>query len=222
MKKIVTLFFLQFFLIGLHAQFNSIKFSQKIESISIVKPINKDIVIDSTFAMIKDSLNLVEDTLNAEVISNEDERKQFSYFSLPLKNIYITSKFGNRLHPIDGVYKFHYGIDLRANSDTVYSVYNSKVLNSGYSNKLGHFIEIEFGEYKVIYGHLKYYFYKAGDIINSNTAIGITGNTGKSTAPHLHFSVKRNNKHINPITFISNIMKANNVLYLSYFNTNFL
>ena len=190
---------------SIFAQFNSLKYDVPMERVPL------------RFALMDTLSNPLDiDTLREESI----QLHKPVLFSLPLKNIFITSVYGNRLHPIDRVHKFHYGIDLRANNDTIFSIYNSKIIDAGYCKDLGHYIKTAFLDYTVTYGHLQYYFYKKNDTVNANVPIGITGNTGKSTAPHLHFSVQKKGLHINPVTFINNILKANNIAVDNYILVN--
>lgn len=118
----------------------------------------------------------------------------------PLKNsLTITSDYGDRVHPILKKHHFHYGIDLRGKYKNVYSVLPGIVSKVGYDKKLGIFVEVSHDNgLKTIYGHLSKFFVLEETIINMNKPIGVTGTTGQSTAPHLHFAVKFKNKFINP------------------------
>lgn len=124
---------------------------------------------------------------------------------------YITSSFGSRMHPIDKKMKFHSGVDFRAKQDTVYAVFGGEVKFSGYSNSLGYYVRIDFKEYSAIYGHLSEYYVLSGSVVQTGDKIGLTGNTGKATAEHLHFSLKKGNKYINPETLLFNYL--NNLSY---------
>lgn len=123
---------------------------------------------------------------------------------------YITSSFGSRMHPIDKKVKFHSGVDLRAKQDTVYAVFGGEVKFSGYSNSLGYYVRIDFKEYSAIYGHLSEYYVLSGSAVQTGDKIGLTGNTGKSTAEHLHFTLKKGNKYIDPETLFNYL---NNLSY---------
>jgi len=131
-------------------------------------------------------------------------------FILPLKNLKITSSYGDRFHPIDKKHKFHAGSDFRANADTVYSMLKGIVDKSGYNKALGYYVKVKSDSITAIYGHLKCYFFLNGEAVNAGDAIGITGNTGKSTGEHLHLSIINNKKYIDPIEFIINKIKPEN------------
>lgn len=136
--------------------------------------------------------------VNVDSLHFKEERKAEIGFYPPLAQTNITSDFGMRFHPIDKINRFHYGVDLEARKDTVFAVFGGIVENSGYSRSLGYFVKINFKGYVAIYGHLSEYYVLQGDEVSTGDKIGQTGNTGKSTGEHLHFSLKRGDKYINP------------------------
>lgn len=142
--------------------------------------------------------------------NNEFTEKQIVF--MPLKRMLITSNYGNRFHPVDRVNKFHAGIDLRANSDYVYAVLDGIVSEAGYSGGAGNYIKIRHKDFETVYMHLTRSFYSERDIIYAGDIIALSGNTGKSTAPHLHFAVKENGRYINPIQFLNDLIQTNNAL----------
>ena len=99
----------------------------------------------------------------------------WSQVSLPLSHLNITSAFGNRVHPVTGLYCFHAGVDLRAHHDTVSTVLNGRVENAGYDPFLGIFIKITSGPFLITYGHLSQCFVNKGDSLVVASPIGITG-----------------------------------------------
>lgn len=115
----------------------------------------------------------------------------------------ITSNFGNRLHPITKVYKFHAGVDLRSEYATIiYATADGTVIFAGKKGGYGKCVIIEhkFG-FSTLYGHLTAYYTKIGKVVNKGDAIGFLGSTGKSTGNHLHYEVIKNSIKINPIDF---------------------
>lgn len=147
--------------------------------------------------------------IHKNIINNKGKEQSVSKsISLPLTNISINSEFGYRFHPIDRQNKFHYGIDLYANNDDVYSMVGGVIIDSGYNSSLGYYVIIEYKYYKFIYGHLREYYVKRGDEVVAGYLIGKTGSTGKSTGEHLHFAIKKNNTFINPLPFLKEL--ANN------------
>lgn len=115
----------------------------------------------------------------------------------------ITSNYGMRVHPISGENKMHNGIDYAIPEGTqLQSNVAGKVKSTGYSNSAGNYIVIEDNngaEHK--YFHLQKSNVSTGDIISSGQVIGLTGNTGNSTGPHLHYEVRVNGSSVNPSTY---------------------
>lgn len=129
---------------------------------------------------------------------------------MPVKgtDIYrISSHYGHRTDPFYKVTKFHGGIDFSGPVGTgIYATGDGVVSKveknkSGYGNNI--IIDHGYG-YKTRYAHLHSFSVKKGDKVKRGQEIGKMGNTGKSTAPHLHYEVIKNNKAINPINFFYN------------------
>lgn len=104
----------------------------------------------------------------------------------------ITSPYGTRVHPVTGVQSFHNGIDISASSGTpILAPASGKVTKRFYNSAGGNQIVIEHDNgYTTGYAHLSEYSVNIGDRIKKNQKIGLTGSTGKVTAPHLHLTVK--------------------------------
>jgi murein DD-endopeptidase MepM/ murein hydrolase activator NlpD len=131
----------------------------------------------------------------------------YAQVSMPLKKLWITSGFGNRKHPITAEYSFHYGVDLRARNDTVFAAITGRVSAVGYNSKFGIYISLQTGRLSAIYGHLSKCMVATGDSITCGAPIAISGATGKVTGEHLHFSIRFNNRYINPLKFLSAAIK---------------
>ena len=148
---------------------------------------------------------------------NEPKELSFSKIVMPLhRNISITSPYGARTHPIFGTSKFHNGIDLAAHYENVYSVLDGIVTETGWDNKGGgNYIKIRhFNRFETAYLHLSEIFYRAGERVNAGFIIAKSGNSGNSTGPHLHFSVKEFGQSINPAHFLNDLIKVNNLITL--------
>ncbi|WP_419764010.1 MAG: M23 family metallopeptidase [Arcobacter sp.] len=125
----------------------------------------------------------------------------------PLERISVSASFGYRIHPVTHERKFHRGIDLRANLRTpVYATADGVVryVQSRDSGDFGRVIIIShnFG-FETVYAHLKQTKVKLGDVIKKNQVIGMTGNSGRSTGPHLHYEVRYASMVLNPRDFIN-------------------
>lgn len=117
---------------------------------------------------------------------------------------YLSSGFGYRVHPIYKIRKLHTGIDFAARTGTpIYAVGGgtiTKVSNSfhGYGKQ----IEIDHGfGFVTKYAHMSAFNVKLGQKVKRGECIGYTGNTGSSTAPHLHYEVIKNRNKVNPIHY---------------------
>jgi murein DD-endopeptidase MepM/ murein hydrolase activator NlpD len=119
----------------------------------------------------------------------------------------FASGYGYRIHPIYRTRKMHSGIDLTAPTGTdVYATGNGKVIKTGYTpGGYGKRIIIDHGfGYKTLYAHLNDIHVKEGQKVKRGELIGMVGNTGRSTAPHLHYEVRKNNKTENPVNYYYN------------------
>lgn len=121
--------------------------------------------------------------------------------------IRLASGYGMRIHPVYKVKKMHTGIDFSAPIGTpIYATADGKVTKvkvrfSGY----GKMVEIDHGfGYKTRYAHMHDFNVKEGELVKRGELIGFVGNSGLSTAPHLHYEVMKNGKKINPIHYFFN------------------
>lgn len=112
--------------------------------------------------------------------------------------------FGYRIHPIYRTLKMHDGIDLTVPSGThVYATGNGRVVSANSSSDgYGKKVIIDHGHgYKTLYAHLSTIKVKVGQRVTRGDVIGEVGSTGRSTAPHLHYEVHKNNKTENPVNY---------------------
>lgn len=119
----------------------------------------------------------------------------------------LASGYGYRIHPVYNVRKLHTGIDFSAPIGTpIYATADGKVTKakvrfSGY----GKLVEIDHGfGYQTRYAHMHEFIVKEGQQVKRGQVIGYVGNTGLSTAPHLHYEVIKGNKKINPVHYFFN------------------
>ncbi len=118
----------------------------------------------------------------------------------------ITSKFGYRKHPITGRREMHKGSDMRAKLYTeVYATANGVVEYAGYHRRSGYgrliIIDNSYG-FKTYFAHLGKINVKHGDVVQKGDLIGLTGNTGRSNGPHLHYEIRFLQRALNPFWFI--------------------
>ena len=119
----------------------------------------------------------------------------------------MTSGYGYRIHPIYKTRKMHYGMDYSAKVGTeIYATGDGVVSKVKRSKRgYGNYVKINHGYgYETLYAHMSKYIVKKGQKVKRGEVIGYVGNTGISTAPHLHYEVRKDNKKINPVNFYFN------------------
>ncbi len=126
-------------------------------------------------------------------------------FMYPLVRGKRTSGFGMRRNPFNRrKFQFHTGVDLACRINTrVYAARGGKVLFTGYKGGYGNLVILghEHG-YRSYYGHLNRIKVKTGSIIKRGEMIALSGNTGRTTGPHLHFEIRKSGRPINPGVFV--------------------
>jgi murein DD-endopeptidase MepM/ murein hydrolase activator NlpD len=119
----------------------------------------------------------------------------------------IASGFGYRIHPVYKTSKMHEGVDFTAPVGTeIYATGNGRVKSVEYAFRgYGNHVVISHGfGYETLYGHMSKINIRPGQQVKRGDVIGVVGNTGTSTAPHLHYEVIRGGKKVNPINFFYN------------------
>ena len=121
----------------------------------------------------------------------------------PVSGGYLNSGFGYRKDPIDGVKRFHHGLDFSVFSGTpIYAPADGVIQKAGYRGSFGNHIKINHGfGYNTLFLHLSKIIVKRGQKVKRGDFIGTTGNTGRSTAPHLHYEIHHNGKPQNPLDY---------------------
>jgi murein DD-endopeptidase MepM/ murein hydrolase activator NlpD len=117
---------------------------------------------------------------------------------------YLSERFGNRTDPFTGLRDFHPGIDVAVpRGAKVAAPADGVVAFCGPKNGYGNIIVIDHG-YGIVtrFGHLDGFNVRPGQRVKRGDVIGFSGNTGRSTAPHLHYEVWVNDQMRNPIEYI--------------------
>ena len=146
------------------------------------------------------------------VINASDLVLPFLHVSLPLQRIHITSLFGMRYHPILHRYCMHNGVDLKAHYEKVFSMFPGRVVSVGQNKRSGKYIIIQTAGYSISYCHLSSVSVSDGQYVNAGESIGLSGNTGMSTGPHLHLTAKKDGKVIDPAILLDYIRKFRNIM----------
>jgi murein DD-endopeptidase MepM/ murein hydrolase activator NlpD len=127
---------------------------------------------------------------------------------VPNKNLRrMASGYGYRIHPIYKVRKMHWGMDFSAPTGTeIFATGDGKVKRIISSRRgYGNHIVIDHGYgYETLYGHMSQIDVRRGQKLNRGDVIGLVGNTGTSSAPHLHYEVWKDDQKINPANYYFN------------------
>jgi murein DD-endopeptidase MepM/ murein hydrolase activator NlpD len=123
----------------------------------------------------------------------------------PIHDASVSSLFGLRRHPLDGLRKMHYGVDLAADPGRVVTAAaRGFVVHSGWSPGYGLMVEIRHqGDLTTRYSHLSRVLCAPGDAVEPGQGIGLVGATGKTTGPHLHFEVWRGGRARDPLALLA-------------------
>ena len=152
---------------------------------------------------VRENINEKDREDNQNIKIENIESKGFGKILWPVKYGKITSKFGNRNHPVLKSVKFHRGVDIAVSIGTpVYSGIKGKVTFAGRKGNYGNLVEIEGNDgIKVRYAHLNSIDVVTGQKVSDGEKVAETGNTGMSTGPHLHYEIIIDENPVNPLDF---------------------
>ena len=179
---------------------------QNLEKILDILPAEKQNIV-YTNRRSKELQGILDKILKApeEIKINKDPAAQSIPLGVPLTgNPRITSPYGERIHPITGNRSVHKGVDFSAPigtsvfspaAGTIGSVWRDSTCGNGL--KISHT-----GGYETVYCHLNKVTVKQGDVIGAGCVVAETGNTGRTTGPHLHYGIKYNGEYINPTDWL--------------------
>ena len=124
----------------------------------------------------------------------------------------LASGFGQRIDPFLKVKRMHYGLDFSIKVGTpIYATADGKavIVKTSFGG-FGKHIYLDHGNgYKTVYAHLDKFNIKRGQKVKRGELIAYSGNSGRSTAPHLHYEVHKNGEKVNPINFFFNDLTPN-------------
>lgn len=135
-----------------------------------------------------------------EYLDEKGTELKKDFLRSPLNEIRVTSGYGPRFHPIFRYWRKHNGVDYGAASGTpVWSIANGVVTFSGWSGGYGNYVCIKHDNgYESRYGHLQKFFVHVGQRVKQRDRIGLVGQTGDATGPHLDFQLLVAGQHVNP------------------------
>lgn len=140
----------------------------------------------------------------AEWFTSQGQSARRFLMRTPVNGAHLTSGFGYRRHPVLGYTKIHTGVDFGARIGTpTMAAGDGVVTRVGVMGGYGNVVDVEHGNgWSTRYAHLSRFAsgLKPGDRVRQGDIIAFTGNTGRSTGPHLHYEVRRNGSPVNPMS----------------------
>jgi hypothetical protein len=183
-----------------HPELSAFKFGQK----SIWEVVEKVDLLSRQMTLQSKSLDTIQRLANNQqnMLASLPSIKPVREDKLQ-KSIGTLSGFGYRIHPVYKVKKFHAGLDFPARVGTpIQASGDGVVVETGWHQGYGNCVKISHGYgYETLYGHMNKIYVRAGEHVKKGTKIGEVGDTGLSTAPHLHYEVHYKGNPINPINF---------------------
>ena len=173
----------------------------------LLRMTNSQIVVETTKKLneLKKQLYVQSKSYDEIVVLAQNKEKMLEAIPAiqPVANKDLTrvaSGYGMRMDPIYHSRRFHAGMDFTAPTGTdIYATGNGRVLSAGWQQGYGNCVEIDHGfGYVTLYGHMHSISVNAGQTVNRGEVIGLVGNTGKSTGPHLHYEVHYKGEIMNP------------------------
>jgi len=174
-----------------------------------------DLVVSSRHRLDKLSKRLYVQSKSFDEVIELAENKEAMLASIPaiqpVRNVDLrrmASGFGNRMHPLYKVWKMHWGMDFSAPIGTeIYATGDGVVKEANRTNIRGYgrYISIDHGfGYETLYAHCSKVSVRVGQKVKRGEVIGLVGNSGTSSSPHLHYEVIKDGQKINPINFFFN------------------
>lgn len=123
----------------------------------------------------------------------------------------ISSPYGPRNNPVSGRYQIHKGVDISRvyYTSKVIAAKAGTVIVSQYGSSYGNYVVVSHGSGNTtLYAHLSQRNVKVGDYVAQGDVLGITGSTGNSTGPHLHFEITEGGNRIDPLTYLTDYVKG--------------
>lgn len=167
---------------------------------------SEQIDIENAIDEIEHELSLRESEIAAVdfLLSRNTLESQQTPAGWPVEGGWVSSSFGSRMHPMTGKKHFHRGVDIPGKAGAaVLAVADGVVTRSERNGNYGWMVEIDHGDsYSTLYGHNRKNLVKVGETVVKGQMIAEIGSTGRSTGPHVHFEVAKDNRNINPIKYL--------------------
>ena len=190
--------------------------AQRKEAIALVNEINDN---ENEYKETLDELDKEEERIQAMIVKKSKElaaqqaaqnggtsNAALGGYIWPVSSHYITSTFGGRASPGGIGSTNHKGIDIgRVGYTTeIHAAKAGTVIVSQYSSSYGNYVVVSHGSGNTtLYAHMSSRKVSVGAYVNQGDVLGVTGSTGHSTGPHLHFEISENGVRINPLNYLT-------------------
>lgn len=136
--------------------------------------------------------------MNIALADNNDQQPLWRQVSFPLENFTrYSSRFGWRM--MGGQKEFHSGLDMPAPSGSSLRAWASgQVVSASYDNRCGKHITVVSGDWRSTFCHMSALVVQTGQLVEAGQIVGAVGSTGRSTGPHLHWTLRYQGKLVNP------------------------
>ena len=170
------------------------------ESVTSIDFANVMANLDKQLSSREEQLDVLED-----VIMNRQLRSESKPRGRPIAKGWTSSYYGKRTDPFTGKLAMHKGMDFAGKEGSeIIAVASGVVTWSGDRYGYGELIEINHGNgYTTRYGHNAELLVEVGDTVEKGQPISLMGSTGRSTGPHVHFEVLKNDRQVNPSKFVA-------------------
>lgn len=188
------------------------------DKVSVIteKFVREDGVFSHNGKILYASLNLSGKNYNIYHYAHDNSSDKHNFFSedgksvkrsllrTPVNVVRVSSNYGKRKHPIQGFHKMHKGVDFQAPEGTpIYAAGDGVVTDAGWRSGYGKIVQIKHSPtLSTAYAHASKFAknLKLGSRVKQGQIIAYVGKTGNTTGPHLHYEVKIDGKHVNPMS----------------------
>jgi murein DD-endopeptidase MepM/ murein hydrolase activator NlpD len=144
------------------------------------------------------------------MLTERESLAEFDVSGRPVDGGYISSDFGRRLDPFTGNLAVHQGVDFNTGKigENVFAVAAGVVSYAGWQEGYGQLVRIDHGNgFETLYGHDSKLLVKEGDVVKKGQIIALSGTSGRSTGPHVHFEVHKNGRVVDPASYIQSTIR---------------
>lgn len=194
---------------------------QRADAVALVNEINAN---EAEYQSTLDAIDAEEEAIQARIVElsrqlaaqqaasgQTNSNAALGGYIWPVSSRRITSPFGNRNTGISGASTNHKGVDIGGvyYSSEVHAAKSGTVIVSQYSSSYGNYVVVSHGSGNTtLYAHMSSRSVSVGQWVDQGDVLGITGSTGISSGPHLHFEITENGVRVNPLQYLTGYVQA--------------